>query len=189
MYATHRLAMGSLFAQSEIISRLSLTLSLSRVVLYYFYFDFIVQLSMYIHIYFLLSFYPFSRVPHRASSSLLYSFTVSRPVRPPLFSPPSSSFGLRLRTQLASTAALPRRAVCWCVSLSIARTFSLVCRLQHPPSSCWPLAPRVPSSFPPARFGLRFLRAACPSPLSPTSGVSVVASAEGRSQKHAARPC
>lgn len=46
-------------------------------------------MRVYIYTYIFLSLfspYPSSHVPYRASSSLLYSFTVSRPVRPPLFS-------------------------------------------------------------------------------------------------------
>lgn len=105
---------------------------------------------------------PFSRVPHRASSSLLYSFAVSsRPFPPslvlhlppfPVF--PSSSRGWRVYTRSCAARAAS------CVSLSIARTFSLV---------WWPraflarsLAFLPPPRPPPTRipFGLcRFLRA------------------------------
>lgn len=104
--------------------------------------------------------YPFSRVLHRASSSLLYSFTVvsTRPSTSVL----SSSLGRR-RTQLRRRGERPR-LVCSCVSLSIAHTFSLVCRLRHPPSlarsrSFLPPFPLPLPGPPGVHFGLRFLRA------------------------------
>lgn len=82
--------------QSEIILRLPLMFLLSPVFLYRsYYLDSAAQLSpcIYMCIYIFLSSspYPFSRAVHRASSSLLYSFTVSRLVRPPLFSLPLSA--------------------------------------------------------------------------------------------------
>lgn len=58
---------------------------------------------------------------------------------------PSTSVLLSSSPSAARTRSCGREAVCSCVSLSIARTFSLVCRPRHPP----PLARS--RSFPPPR--------------------------------------
>lgn len=149
--------------QSEIISRLSLALLLSRLC------GTAVAMRVYIYTHIFLSLfspYPSSRVPYRASSSLLYSFTVSRPVRPPLFSALLSLFRYTaaLRGELFARAFHSRSLV---LSLSFVGRNTLLSVLRRvgrslasslARSRSFHPAPR-PAHPPDTRFGLRFLRA------------------------------
>lgn len=124
---------------------------------------------IYIYTYIFLSLfspYPSSRVPYRASSSLLYSFTVSRPVRPPLFSAllSLSIHSCAIRGGLFARAFHSRSLV---LSLSFVGRNTLLSVLRRvgrslasslARSRSFHPAPR-PAHPPDARFGLRFLRA------------------------------
>lgn len=124
---------------------------------------------IYIYTYIFLSLfspYPSSRVPYRASSSLLYSFTVSRPVRPPLFSAllSLSIHSCAIRDELFARAFHSRSLV---LSLSFVGRNTLLSVLRRvgrslasslARSRSFHPAPR-PAHPPDARFGLRFLRA------------------------------
>lgn len=190
MYAAHRavvprpfllrLKRDCLASLSEvlIIPSLSLSLLLSRLCG--------TAVATEIYTYFLLSSpYSFSRVLHRASSSLLYSFTVSRPVRPPLFSPSLSARHTQLRGERPRLFVRAFHSRSLVLSLSFVSCNTLLCRVSRPLAFL-----ALP---PPPPFALRTLRSPfppCPSPLSPTSGVSVVQRARRvGAQKHAARPC
>lgn len=190
MYATHRPAVVpprpkrdylASFSSALIISTLWHSCRNARIYIYTYIF-----LSLF-------SPYPSSRVPYRASSSLLYSFTVSRPVRPPLFSLLFSLFRYTaaLRGELFARAFHSRSLV---LSLSFVGRNTLLSVLRRVGRSLasslarsFAFLPPCSPSRPPTRRTLRAPFPPCPSPLSPTSGVSAVqrlraASAEGRGQ-------
>lgn len=152
----------------------------------------VMYICIYIFFSLLLPIPPSLRVPHRASSSFLYSFTVSQPVRPPLFSLPLSAVVSPVLSYAASRAVYSFVRFTLDHSYFLSRSSAAIpssaarSRSFLPPIPSLASARRtVRSPFPPRALRL-FLQ-------SPASVLYVrgyaAASAEGRGQKHAARPC